>query len=428
MEPHTQEELHAFHKWYSGVHGYLSLLVCLFGIPMNLINITVLTRPHMRTPINCILTWLAVFDLCTMASYLPFALHFYCIHSPWELSVAKNSKSWMQFMIFHINFSATTHTVSIWLGVTMAIFRYKHLFSPAKGHLTRMRRLVRARLSVLIVTLLAVVGLVPNYLTNRLYPIEVGRNLTVWVMDDHLATSFTQPIVLVNLWLYSILAKLFPCVLMVIYGSLLLTTLQASLRHKLKQRSANPSSSASSSTTTATSSSSSSSSSGRRHDTDTSRTTRMLLVVIVLFVVTELPQAILIVLSVNMKDFFWQVYMPLGDLMDMLALINNGVNFVLYCSMSRDFRNTVVSLIRTGRNPVKYRGVHRGYLLSSVGTGPMMGGSSGARSPGGGNNFHLSINGLSAFQYSSQSEISHQSALMVKMSRGSSVETICVKA
>ncbi|KAK7486161.1 hypothetical protein BaRGS_00022627, partial [Batillaria attramentaria] len=164
--------LHQFHKWYAGVHGYLSLLVCFFGIPMNIINITVLTRRHMRTPINCILTWLAVFDMFTMASYVPFAMHFYCIFSPWELSPEKNSKAWMQFMIFHINFSATTHTVSVWLGVTLAIFRYKHIYSPAKGHLTRMRRLVRARLSVLVVTILSVVGLVPNYLTNQIFPFK----------------------------------------------------------------------------------------------------------------------------------------------------------------------------------------------------------------------------------------------------------------
>nr|KAG5698973.1 hypothetical protein BaRGS_033486 [Batillaria attramentaria] len=294
--------LHQFHKWYAGVHGYLSLLVCFFGIPMNIINITVLTRRHMRTPINCILTWLAVFDMFTMASYVPFAMHFYCIFSPWELSPEKN--------------------------------RYKHIYSPAKGHLTRMRRLVRARLSVLVVTILSVVGLVPNYLTNQIFPFKLRDNRTVWVMDDlKLATNDTKPIVLLNLWIYSILAKLLPCVLMVVYGGLLLTTLRANLRQRLRR------------TSTV------SVSSGRT-GTDNSRTTRMLLVVIVLFVVTELPQAILIFLSVTLANFFFHVYVPLGDLMDMLALINNGVNFVLYCSMSRDFRNTLLAIWRPTRSPM----------------------------------------------------------------------------
>ncbi|KAL8560634.1 hypothetical protein ACOMHN_062879 [Nucella lapillus] len=383
--------LHSLHKWYAGVHGYLSLLVCVFGIPMNIINITVLTRRHMRTPINCILTWLAVSDMLTMASYLPFALHFYCIYSPWEVSPDKNSKPWMLFMIFHINFSATTHTVSVWLGVTLAIFRYKHIFSPAKGHLTRIRRLVRARLAVLVVTVLAVIGLIPNYLTNKLYPINIGANQTLWVMENlQLATEHTKTIVLVNLWLYSLLAKFLPCVLMVVYGGLLLTTLRANLRQKLRRMST---------------SSSVSSKSG----TDNSRTTRMLLVVIVLFVVTELPQAVLIFLSVNIRGFFPNVYVPLGDLMDMLALINNGVNFVLYCSMSRDFRNTVMSLMRPSRHPNHYRS-----------RSPRGRASFGTRSSANG---HISINGYPAMTYGDV-ERSH-SALVVKLSNGSSPETVC---
>src|SRR5690349_21160946 len=31
--------------------------------------------------------------------------------------------------------------------------------------------------------------------------------------------------------------------------------------------------------------------------------------------------------------------MNLGDLMDILALINSGINFILYCSMSKQFRD-----------------------------------------------------------------------------------------
>lgn len=148
--------------------------------------------------------------------------------------------------------------------------------------------------------------------------------------DLQLATSHTKVIVLLNLWLYSLLAKLLPCVLMVVYGGLLLNTLRSKLRQKLRRMST-----ASTSTL-----------SNGRQGTDNSRTTRMLLVVIILFVVTELPQAVLIFLSITLQGFFMNVYVPLGDLMDMLALINNGVNFVLYCSMSRDFRNTLMAILK----------------------------------------------------------------------------------
>lgn len=35
-----------------------------------------------------------------------------------------------------------------------------------------------------------------------------------------------------------------------------------------------------------------------------------------------------------------------GDLIDILALINSGINFILYCSMSRQFRKTFIVLFR----------------------------------------------------------------------------------
>lgn len=40
------------------------------------------------------------------------------------------------------------------------------------------------------------------------------------------------------------------------------------------------------------------------------------------------------------EPFINNVYINLGELMDLLALINNGVNFILYCTMSRAFRKT----------------------------------------------------------------------------------------
>ena len=40
------------------------------------------------------------------------------------------------------------------------------------------------------------------------------------------------------------------------------------------------------------------------------------------------------------NEFFIECYTPLGDLMDILALLNCSINFLLYCLMSRQFRLT----------------------------------------------------------------------------------------
>jgi len=70
--------LSRFNLWYQGIHGYLSLLVCSFGVLSNVINIIVLTRRSMATPTNFLLTAVAVTDVLKMTSYWPFAVYFYC--------------------------------------------------------------------------------------------------------------------------------------------------------------------------------------------------------------------------------------------------------------------------------------------------------------------------------------------------------------
>ncbi|GLG93091.1 Uncharacterized protein GBIM_00583 [Gryllus bimaculatus] len=79
----------------------------------------------------------------------------------------------------------------------------------------------------------------------------------------------------------------------------------------------------------------------------TDRTTRMLLAVLLLFLATELPQGLLGLLSgLHGRTFFEQCYSRLGELMDFLALLNSGINFILYCSMSRQFRTTFSAMFR----------------------------------------------------------------------------------
>ena len=41
------------------------------------------------------------------------------------------------------------------------------------------------------------------------------------------------------------------------------------------------------------------------------------------------------------QQFFFECYAPVGEVMDMLALINSTVNFILYFLMSSDFRMTL---------------------------------------------------------------------------------------
>lgn len=77
----------------------------------------------------------------------------------------------------------------------------------------------------------------------------------------------------------------------------------------------------------------------------------MLVTIVVLFVVTELPQGALALCSGLVEHCFRSYYAPLGDTMDIVALVNNGINFALYCTMSARFRQTFVGLVSTSGRP-----------------------------------------------------------------------------
>ncbi|KAK7093925.1 G-protein coupled receptor dmsr-1-like [Littorina saxatilis] len=329
----TEDSLSSFSGWYAAYHGYVSLCVCVSGIVTNTFNVTVLTRRKMRTPVNQILTGLALSDIITMLSYVPFAFHFYCMHPTTKSTAAKNSYGWMFFLLFHINLTTVTHTISIWLCVVLAIVRYLHIRNPARASSARFRRISQAKYLVLVVYCCSTLVMIPNYLTNELIPVNVTReedhgeniNETIWVLKSlKLGANDTDPLVLINVWQYAILAKVAPCFLMFIFGSLLLHQ----MRNKINQR------------RDFLKFSLSNASKLKEH----SRTTKMLISVIVLFILTEFPQGVLIVLSATKEGFFNTVYLPLGDVMDIMALVNNAVNFVLYCSMSTKFRETFLCL------------------------------------------------------------------------------------
>ena len=332
--------------WITSVHGYTSLTVCMFGIPTNIINITVLSRKDMRNPTNALLCWLAVADLLTMVPYVPFVIHFYCAIDPKDMSPEKLTYPWAIYMLFLINFAATTHTISNWLGVSLAVFRFVQLRSTAKGTVAKRRLYSLIQKVIAVVYIASSLILIPNYLTNKIVGTPVSDNQTVYhIQDIKLGTNETQPLVLANVITYSVVTKIIPCVLMTLFSGSLLISLNVRGRKRRRRMS---------STTT-----------NVRRDTRQAKTTRMLLVVIILFLVTEFPHGLLILISATVPKFFYQVYMPLGDLLDIVALMNNAINFLLYCIMSTQFRTKFLQMY-FNKSTATWKDMERTQLTTSL--------------------------------------------------------------
>lgn len=338
-----------FASRYRGAHGIISLLVCLFGSVANGLNIAVLTRREMASPTNAILTGLAVADLLVMLEYIPFALHMYLLTRPVS---EKYSYPWTVFVLFHANFGQVFHTISIWLTLTLAVWRYIAVAHPARNHeWCNMRTTVYAILSgYLICPLLCI----PVFLTFSIQPtVDAKTNATYYVVNLSDVGKLNNDLLKdINFWVYSVVIKLVPCAALTILSLRLIFAL---LETKRRRQQLSMGGSVHQALNGGAGGGGASKRSRRANksqrlvekEKQTDRTTKMLLAVLLLFLITEAPQGLLGLLSVLLgSKFFRECYVKLGDVMDILALINSAINFMVYCCMSRQFRNTFNQLFR----------------------------------------------------------------------------------
>lgn len=311
--------LRRFNAEYQKVHGYISIAVCICGIVANVLNAIVLSRKTMQSATNFLLTALAVTDLLTMTSYLPYAAYFYCITSPDARYPHRHG--WIIYLLFNTNFIITSHTVAMWLTVSLAIFRYivvcRRVAGP--GPCT----LQRAKVTAGAVVVATVVFCSPNYVMYR--PVEVSEG-AYWFENNDFITSYHE---VFNYWVFGVVLKVAPCVLLSVLSTLLIVAMRRAEKRRARLKSQ-----------------------GRREESERTgehnRTTSMLVTVVLSFVLSELPQGVLALLSGIDSSIFHRVYVPLGDVWDIIVLINSAVNFVLYCIMSRQFRQTFYSVLCLG--------------------------------------------------------------------------------
>lgn len=331
--PHPTPPYHLdlFSKRYQNIHGYVAAIICVFGIIGNILNFIVLTRKTMLSSTNVLLAALAVTDGLTMVFYFAYALQNYIIYGI-ESTPERDTIDSARFTFVYAIVSLTLHAISIWLTVTLALFRYIFIRYPRQG--TELCTIYRAKVAIVAVVLVTTIMCTPN---SASYVIKSEENDTLYFVGMKMETSVDTFLSIFNFWLQAIFIRLVPCFWLTVLSILLIRAMQdvEKNRKRLMARMCT-----------------SENSGGRERKTN--RTTRMLLAVVILFLITEIPQGILTILSGTIDNFFMQYYTPLGDLQDILALINNGINFILYCTMSKQFRDTFFKIFF--KNFLKYEG------------------------------------------------------------------------
>ncbi|KAL7050508.1 hypothetical protein ACKWTF_004103 [Chironomus riparius] len=329
---YCEHNIRDFFTQYQLYHGYITLVICIFGTIANILNIIILTRKEMsKTPINSILKWLSVCDMFVMIEYIPYTSHQYI----YLKGKSDNSYLWTFYLLFHSQFSQILHTISILLTVTLAVWRYIAIKHPhgvlgycAQNHHGR---------AIFFCFLLAPVLCLPAFFVFDIQDIS-EHNKTMYQLD----ASEDSKLYRINFWIHSVIIKLLPCFILTIISFVLIDVLCRANKRKLKLKGYSAPQAAATTVTN-----------GQRPskiDRRTDRTTMLLVAVLLLFLVTEFPQGILGLLSgILGKCFLKRCYLLFGEMMDLLALINAAIGFVLYGSMSKQFRITFKSLFMRKR-------------------------------------------------------------------------------
>ncbi|CAH8565018.1 unnamed protein product [Heterobilharzia americana] len=379
-----------FGNEFSKIHGPLSLAVCTFGIPANLVNIIVLTRKELaQTATNHLLLWLAVADLLLMAMYAPSLHHFYIIHPhPMKNPIYTPSKLWIIYQEIVVSCALMLHSLALWLAVLLALFRYIHVGFPVSGSLHTTRR--RAFISATLTTLCCILVAIPNILVNhtkscqgpvlnyksmtsenihnriQIYyyissdPDNEGNNYSEYYNSSNqivFLSSFSRittngwrskQLHNFNVWLQAVVTKIAPSFLLTILTILLIGELQKAIRRRKtlfhnreKSQIVTKNNKRYSFTFLQSSSTTSnlSNDEGKKLSRE-NRTTGLLLTIVLFFLAIELPQGILVTCIHLIENFEENVYQHLGDLLDFLTLLNESISFVIYTTMSQQFRKT----------------------------------------------------------------------------------------
>lgn len=228
------------------------------------------------------------------------------------------------FRILNYNFILTTYN----------FFRY-----PEKNHIYCSEG--RCTLAIVLSYFLPVLLCSPTYFIVEIKSTTVLEDKEYILYHTSLSdmAARNETYLIFNFWMYAVIIKLLPCCILTLISVWLIKTLFQARKRKqvLKGYSTCLVGSGGEQETKKRSKAE------RRAD----RTTKMLVAVLFLFLLTEFPQG-LFALYIGMKGqcVFLMCYQKFGEIMDILALLNGAINFILYCCMNRMFRTTFGELFK----------------------------------------------------------------------------------
>ncbi|GMT15169.1 hypothetical protein PFISCL1PPCAC_6466, partial [Pristionchus fissidentatus] len=319
--------------WYSGIHRYLSIFICVFGILANSMHIVILTRHVMkRSTVNRLLAFMACCDIVKMFTYLVYMIRFNLMavdvkSLQEDEPVRVFSFPWIVFLFLHIMLSIDLHTTSLYLSVCTAFIRYKAIKQLQSKF---MQPQIAFKLFIVVSSFVSLFC-IPTFLVHKVQTYDIHGTAFYSVTLPRNDASSCR-LFMINLWLTGIVFKAVPCALLVTFTILLLYNLHQNQRkhEKIVSKDAAITRAA-------------------RSD----RTTLLLVLLLFVFIITEMPQGIIAILNgIYPTEVHHYLYTPLGELLDLLSLINGNACFILYPCISSQYRESFRMMVARLRQAV----------------------------------------------------------------------------
>lgn len=315
------------------INGYAAPTVVTVTVITNAFVCIVLLQRRFRTPTNLLLVAMAISDTLTGVFPLPSYIYFYTF---------ANYRDYVPYrwcyvnVTLSLNLPTVCHTASIWLTVALAVQRYLSVCHPDKVKAVFTVRSTFALTAGIYAA--ASLSQLTRFVEHQYYPVDVESRLvrgvvvTGCIRQAELNPLGRNQLVYfaVYWWLRVVFVHLVPCASLVVLNSLLYRAMRLAERRRralLNQDRRVES----------------------RRIAELNLATTMLLVVVGVFLLVELPLAVLLI-AINVENTYDVQLMAEDDkqaaavVVNFAILLSYPVNFFVYCGMSRQFRSSFNAL------------------------------------------------------------------------------------
>uniref|UniRef100_A0AC35U5U5 G_PROTEIN_RECEP_F1_2 domain-containing protein n=1 Tax=Rhabditophanes sp. KR3021 TaxID=114890 RepID=A0AC35U5U5_9BILA len=330
------------------IYGYAIPAVNFIGFIANTLVVITLKNKNLRTPTNYILRWMAMSELLTGISTMPWLIYYYTLNGYEDEENLGLSPFWCKFhSYFNYILPTLFHTTAIWLTVYLAISRYMYVCMPSS-----VQQYCSIKITKRIVWLIFIFGflsLTPSFFIENNLPFEYhsGRHLCL----RNVPTFIYQVIGILKydtaaFFLRVFFVHIIPCILVTIFTAKLFVTIKKADR---KRSTSMPTAMKKLSTYSQASGNLSNAllvnfPNTRGQTKLLHSTTKMLLVVIGIFLIIESPVAILyvsniliVLIQIDNNDFLKHVS-SFMIIRNFLIVLTYPFNFAIYFWMSAQFK------------------------------------------------------------------------------------------